>query len=133
MVSNMTTKVLNSQRDIAVRNKTEVDDEQIRVVSTFKADDNIVASIKNSEEGFKQTPSFRNVKGKLFKFVKKIGPNIKSRVNNLKKQALGMKKGGVRKCRGHGCKCCKMLNSAASTRVNNQKIRRQVVLAKHTT
>ena len=62
--------------------------------------------------------------GKLFTFVKKVGPNIKCQVNNLKHQALGTKKkGGVVKCNGPGCKCCKMLNSAPTTVVNDKKVR----------
>ena len=79
--------------------------------------------MKNSEESFKQTPSFRNLSGKLFSYVKKVGPNIKCQVNNLKNQALGTKKGGVVKCKGRGCKCCGMLNSATSTTVNDRRVR----------
>jgi len=123
MITDITAKVLNSERDISSKSKVEPGDDQIRVVSTFKADENIVKSIKKSEENFKHTPSFRNLPGKLFTFVKKVGPNIKCHVNNLKHQALGTKKGGVMKCRGHGCKCCKMLNSATSTVVNDKRVR----------
>ena len=92
-------------------------------MSTFKADEKIVNSIQKSEESFKHTPSFRNTSGKLFTFVKKVGPNIKCQVNNLKHQALGTKKGGVVRCNGRGCKCCRMLNSAPFTIVNNKKVR----------
>ena len=79
--------------------------------------------IKNSEESFKHTPSFRNIPGKLFSFVKKVGPNIKCQVNNLKNQALGTKKGGAEKCKGRGCKCCGMLNLNSATVVNDKKVR----------
>ena len=74
-------------------------------------------------KGFKHTPSFRNQQGKLFSFVKKVGPNIKCQINNLKRQALGTIKGGVGKCKGRGCKCCHMLNSATSVVVNGRKVR----------
>ena len=122
MVSEIKTKVLNSERDISIKTKNDQPDDKIRVVSTYKADDNIVSSISKSEENFKHTPSFRNIPGKLFTFVKKVGPNIKSHVNSLKHQALGTKKGGIVKCNGRGCKCCRMLNSAPSTIVNNKKV-----------
>ena len=122
MVTDITTKVLNSARDISLKNKTDEANDQIRVVSTFKADNNIVNRITKSEENFKQTPSFRNITGKLFTFVKKVGPNIKSKVNSLKHQALGTKKGGAVKCNGRGCKCCRILNSASFIIVNNKKI-----------
>ena len=79
--------------------------------------------VKDSEESFKQTPSFRNLPGKLFTFVKKVGPNIKCQVNNLKTQALGTKKGGAKKCKGRGCKCCGMLDSTASAVVNDMVVR----------
>ena len=109
MVREIATKVLNTVRDITIKNKTEIENSQIRVVSTFKADQSLIKSVRNSEESFKQTPSFRNIRGSLFSFVKKIGPSIKSGINNLKKQALGTIVGGVKKCNGPGCKCCKML------------------------
>ena len=122
MVDEIRNKVLHSVRDISIKNKENVESDQIRVVSTFQADEDIVNCVKNSEEGFKQTPSFRNTAGKLFT-LKKVGPNIKCQVNNLKNQALGTKRGGVVKCKGRGCKCCGMLNSAPSTAVNERKVR----------
>ena len=52
-----------------------------------------------------------------------MGPNIKSQVNSLKHQDLGTKKGGDVKCNGTGCKCCRMLNSAASIIINNKTVK----------
>ena len=123
LVSEITTKVLHTERDISLKQKTDTHSDQIRVVSTYRADNNIVEVVRKSEENFKQTPSFRNHTGPLFAFVKKVGPNIKSQVNNLKHQALGTKNGGVIKCNGRGCKCCRMLLSSPFTVVNNRKIR----------
>ena len=89
MVNEITTKVFNSERNISVKNVTQPEDDgKIRVISTFEADKSIVDAVKKSEENFKLTQSFRNQNGSLFKFVKTVGPNIKSQVNNLKKQAL---------------------------------------------
>ena len=55
--------------------------------------------------------------------MKKVGPNIRSQVNSLKTQALGIRKGGVSRCNAQGCKCCKMLNRSACTVVNNKKVK----------
>ena len=96
MITEIKTKVLNIERDISVKNKVVAEDDQIRVISTFKADNDIVTCVKNSEEGFQHTPSFRNQQGKLFSFVKKVGPNIRCQINNLKRQALGTIKEGLR-------------------------------------
>ena len=71
MVGEITNKVLNSLRDISVKQKNEVNDDSIRVISTFGADDKLVSAVKKSEETFKMTPSLRNIPGKLFKYVKK--------------------------------------------------------------
>jgi len=124
MITEITAKVLNSERNIAVKEVIEAQDkDKIRVVSTYEADSTITQVIKKSEEGFKQTTSFRNHRGPLFNFVKTVGPNIKSQVNDLKHRALGTRKGGVVKCNGPGCKCCRMLLPSASTFVNNKKIK----------
>ena len=69
------------------------------------------------------TRSFRNIPGKLFNFVKKVAPSIKSKVNNLKHQALGTKKGGMRKCNGRGCKCCKIIHLDPFMTINSKRIR----------
>ncbi len=123
MIKEITTKVLHSERDISVKEKNEETDDQIRVISTFKADDKMVSTVKKCEESFKATPSFRGVRGKLFSYVKKVGPSIRSKINNVKTQALGTKKGGVEKCHGRGCKCCRMLNRSSCTVVNKKKIK----------
>ena len=123
MVTEITGKVLNSVRDISVKQKQDNPSDQIRVVSTFKADDKIVRAVKNSEDTFKTTPSFRGIGGKLFSYVKKVGPSIRSQVNSLKTQALGTKKGGVEKCNAKGCKCCRMLNRSSCTLVNGKKVK----------
>ena len=66
MVRNITTKVLNLERDISIKEKEEEhENEKIMVVSTFQADENIVEAVKESEENFKQTQSFRTQQGPL--------------------------------------------------------------------
>ena len=119
MIENITNKVLTLPRNIAVKDKSEEVDDKIRVISTFKADDSTIQAIKNTTESFKHTPSFRNITGNLFAFVKKVAPNIKSQINTVKQQALGI----MKKCNGRGCKCCKMINLSPLTTVNNKKIR----------
>ena len=109
-VQNITTKVLNTRRDISIKDKADRDnDDQIRVISTFMADEKLIKVVKDCEESLKLTPSFRNQRGPLFSYVKKVGANIRSHVNGLKKQALGTTKGAPVKCNGRGCKTCNML------------------------
>ena len=124
MVSNITTKVYNMERDISVKQKVDsLNEDKIIVVSTYEADTNIVDAVKKSEENFKYTPSFRNQNGPLFKFVKKVGPNIKSHVNRLKHQALGTGRGCAEKCNGRGCKTCRMLLPGPSVNIGNKKVK----------
>ena len=124
MINNITQKVLNSDRDISLKERQELDvNEKIIVVSTFEADEEIVKTVKESEENFKRTQSFRNQSGPLFKFVKKVGPNLKSNLNQLKKQALGTKRGKASMCGGRGCKTCRLLMRNPTTTVGGKKIK----------
>ena len=123
MVKEITTKVLNSERDISVKNIKEPEsDGKIRVISTFDADKSIMEAVKKSEENLKLTQSFRNQNGPLFKFVKTVGPNIKSQVNSLKKQALCKNQNGAVKCNGKNCKTCKMLLTTKFEEVNGRTV-----------
>ena len=124
MVHNITTKVLNSERDITMKEKIDkTNKDQIRVVSTYKADENMVKVIKNCEESLKLTQSFRNQRGPLFSYVKKVAPNIRCHVNNLKQQALGTKKGVAEKCNARGCKTCQMLIQCSKIKVGKRVIK----------
>ena len=55
----------------------------------------------------------------------------RSQVNGHKHQALGTVKGGLKKCQGRECKCCKMINLSPFETVNNKKIRPASVTCKH--
>ena len=124
MINNITNKVLNSERDISLKEKQELEgNEKIIVVSTFEADEEIVKTVKESEENFKRTQSFRNQSGSLFKFVKTVGPNLKSHLNQLKKQALGTKRGKASMCGARGCKTCRLLMKNPTTTVGGKKIK----------
>ena len=123
MVTNITTKVQNSERNISKKQESEkVDDEKIIVVSTFGADKSIVEAVRESEDTLKKTVSFRNQQGPLFKYVKKVGPSIRSHVNSVKKQALGIQKGHAKRCNGRGCKTCKMLIETPSVTIGDKKV-----------
>ena len=124
MVNNITTKVLNSERDITVKEKIDkTNKDQIRIVSTYKADENIIKAIKNCEESLKLTQSFRNQRGPLFTYVKKVAPNIRCHVNNLKQQALGTKRGTAEKCNARGCKTCRMLIQSPQAKIGRRTIK----------
>ena len=124
MVKNITTKVLNLERDISIKEKgEELKNEKIMVVSTFQADETIVEAVKESEENFKRTQSFRTQQGPLFQYVKKVGPSLRSQLNSLKQQALGTKRGSARMCNGPGCKTCQMLIRTEFLNVGKKKIK----------
>ena len=123
MVEEITNKVLNSRRDISVKQGKEREvSEQVIVVSTYKADENIVEAVRQSEENFRKTESFRDQRGPLFKYVKKVGQNLRSHVNTLKHQALGIKRGGATRCEGRGCKTCSMLIKSPVVEIRGKKI-----------
>ena len=124
MVRNITSKVLNSERDISIKENQEIrHDDKIIVVSTFDADKTLVETVKESEENLKRTQSFRNQSGPLFKYVKKVGPSIKSQLNTLKRQALGTKKGPARKCGGRGCKTCGMMITSPTVKTATKTVK----------
>ena len=124
MVTKTTTKVQNSGRDISKKQKSErVNNEKNIVVSTFGADKSIVETVRDSEENLKKTASFRNQQGSLFKYVKKVGPSIKSHINSVKKQALGIQKGCAKRCNARGCKTCKMLLEVSFVTILNKKVK----------
>ena len=124
MVRNITMKVLNSERDISIKVRVdEENDDKIRVISTFKADDHIIKAVQSCEESLKLTQSFRNERGPLFKYVKKVGPNIRSHVTSLKQQALGTERGSAKKCNARGCRTCGLLIQAPQVKVGNKKIK----------
>ena len=121
---NITSKVLNSERDISRKENQDIEEnKKIIVVSTFGADDTITEAVKESEENLRKTQSFRNQTGPLFKFVKNVGPNIRSSLNYLKKQALGTKKGQASMCGGRGCKACRMLWTSPIVTIGNRRIK----------
>ena len=124
MIKNIATKVGNSERDISDKEKVERDcNDQIRVISTYMSDNLLVKAVKDCEESLRLTQSFRNQRGPLFAYVKKVGANIRSHVNGLKQQALGTKRGTAEKCNGRGCKTCNMLLRVPKVIVNNKSIK----------
>ena len=82
MISEITSKVQKFVRDISVKHKKEP--KIIIVVTTHEADDNIVEAVKDCGENLKGSKSFRNQQGLLFKYVEKVGPNIRTQINTLK-------------------------------------------------
>ena len=59
MVEEIINKVLNSERNISVNQKTEQEaNDKIIVVSTCEADEHIVQAVRQSEENLKRTKSF---------------------------------------------------------------------------
>ena len=144
MLQNISAKVLNTPRQLRsteTNNDAETTDvtnendtthnqqsgesnnsdesEPILVVSNFGTDDKLIKSIKNFENDFLKTNTFKNTKKTFFKFVKKTGANIGCRLSVLKSLALGHKFGTTSPCFGHGnCKCCLMIDEPNLDEVN---------------
>ena len=110
MVTNKGHKVLNSPRTLERRPPGEEKSSQdssilpIRVVSIQGCDSELVTTVKKFESHLLNTHSFScekntqtqptphaisNQNPKLFQFVKKTGPNLKSRLVQLKSLAVG--------------------------------------------
>ena len=59
----------------------------------------------------------------IFSFIKRVGPNIKSLLNNVKYLALGPRHGHLSKCNAPGCKCCRQLMTSKQFTVNGNKVK----------
>lgn len=111
MVMDIVNEVQISARNINIQKKI-VSDESDQI--THEADDKTINAVKESKESFKHTNSFKTQHGCLFKFVKKVGPSIKSQVHGLKHQALNIKNENAKKCNALSYKTCNMLNRSPS-------------------
>ena len=113
MLTNMSTKVYNMQRQIETATRVVEDDSSkpILVVFSYGTDDKLIKSLNSYEDDILKTNTFKKLKKPLFQFVKKTGANIGSRLSVLKSLALGNKFGSTTPCFGHGnCKCYSMIN-----------------------
>ena len=66
------------------------------------------------------TPDSRSA---LFKFVKKTGVDLRSRLQTSKVLALGRKHGKTKRCNGHGCDCCQLISDVDVLRINDKRVR----------
>ena len=133
--TNISTKVLNTQRHQQTpptnendengdndENDDGDDDEEhkpILIVSSYGTDDKLIKSIKTYENEILTTKTFGKTKKPLFKFVKKTGANIGSKLSVLRSLALGNKFGNTSPCFRHGnCKCCLMIDEPNVESIN---------------
>ena len=80
------------------------------IVSCSGTDEKLVKSIKKYQKDLEKINSFKDGVKALFKFVKKTGANVGSRLSVLKSIALGSNKGDTVPCKQHGnCKGCKLI------------------------
>ena len=73
MLTNISTKVYNMQREIETATPVVEDDtwKPILVVSSYGTDDKLIKSLNSYKDDILKTNTFKNVKEPLFQFVKK--------------------------------------------------------------
>ena len=60
---------------------------------------------------------------KLFKFVKKTGPSIRSKIVKVKNLAIGQRFGQTKPCNARNCMCCEMITDQDSFKQNNKVVK----------
>ena len=60
---------------------------------------------------------------KLFKFIKKTGPSIRSKVVKVKNLATGQRFGETKPCKARNCMCCEMITDQQSFSQNNSVVK----------
>ena len=126
MLTEISDKVYKRNRELHVIPSTHNADENskpILVISQHGTDDRLVKSLKRHEDDLLKTNSFKNSRKPLFQFVKKIGPNLASKLSVLKSLALGEKRGKTVPCNGHlNCKCCHLIAKEEVSEINGLSI-----------
>ena len=139
MVENISNKVLNSERSL--ERKQDISEETtpflpIRVVSTFGSDEELVSTSKKYEEHLTRTRSFSDsdasqvtsstpipIQKRIFQFVKKTGPSLRSRLVKVKQLAMGAQYGPTTKCNVSRCACCALVKGNHEFRINGKKVK----------
>ena len=114
MLRDISTKVLNTERESNLYNNTTVtvgnSAKQIPVISCHGTDDKLVKTLMKHEDDLLKTDSFKSFAKPLFKFVKRTAPNIGSKLSVLKSIALDNRNGKTTPCYNHrNCKCCNLI------------------------
>ena len=134
MVTNIANKVIKGlTRTLIKKPKSSQDSqENIRVISTFGGDSQIVEITETHSTSLSQTRSFFSLtsnpidpqpkKNKVFQYVKKTGPSLKSRLVKAKDIALGGN-GQTLPCNKPKCKLCDMICDFEEITINNFKVK----------
>ena len=132
LVQRISNRVLNTKRDLSVLIKSDVNNDSstmsptnnVRIVSTFGTDKDLVECVKESIPYLQETNSFKN-KNVSFKFVKKTAPSVGSKLTVLKKMSLGVGLGGTSKCCSSAiCQCCNVISDIPKSKltVNGEEV-----------
>lgn len=71
----------------------------------------------------KPSSSFPKKEDRLFKFVKKTGASLRSRVVKVKNLALGKRYGKTNPCKARNCKTCPMISERDSFKFNEKCVK----------
>ena len=134
MVNNIVNKVKSLERklDKKVRDELKTSSDEIRVISTFDTDHQIVEVTKKQASNLSLTKSFSSSNtaqtgsssksnNSVFKYVKRTGPSLKNKLVRVKDLALG-KHGKTEPCNKSRCKLCEMISDHTDLTVNGFKI-----------
>ena len=125
MVNNILNKVKTLPR-ILQRGppKTDNNDNKIRVVSTFGADEPLTEVLKNNSKLLLASKTFAKVKtNQPFQFIKKVAPSLKSSFANSFRICVGPRFGKTEPCGKARCQSCKLVSNKKYVVLNGTKFR----------
>ena len=146
MVNNIANKVQSLARSLERKPEIETtnsDPKQVRLVSSFGSDADIVKSVSKFERTLSRTRSFstedvdlRNTPTsilsptltqtkpdrKIVEYVKKTGPSLRNRLIKTRHLAVGRRFGQTSPCNSKNCKCCEMLMDCHQFSINGQLV-----------
>ena len=138
MVNNIANKVQSLVRSLESKPpKESPDQKQIRLVSSFGSDTDIVNSVSKFERALSRTRSFstgeldsqttaavpsptvpQTKPVNLIQHVKKTGPSLRNRLVKTRNLAVGHRYGQTSPCNSRNCKCCEMLTDLLQFSIN---------------
>ena len=146
MVNNIANKVQSLARSLERKPEIETtnsDPKQVRLVSSFGSDADIVKSVSMFERTLSRTRSFssedvylRNTPTsilsptvtqtkpdrKIVEYVKKTGPSLRNRLIKTRHLAVGRRFGQTSPCNSKNRKCCEMLMDCHQFSINGQLV-----------
>ena len=125
MVDNIVRKVQSLERSLKKSEKNETKPDQIRVISTFQGDSQLIKVTESYTHELSQTRTFSktssNDKPKIFQYVKRTAPSLMNKLVRSKQLAMGGTTRTSRPCNKPNCKLCKMVCTEERRTINGCK------------